>query len=72
MSEVLGTRDGANTPELNRLYHAWANGDVGLCVTGNVMMDLDARDEPGWSSYQPLLSGSPLNGPAKSGVIQPP
>jgi 2,4-dienoyl-CoA reductase-like NADH-dependent reductase (Old Yellow Enzyme family) len=47
MSEALGTREGAPTPELNHLYKAWAEGGVGLCVTGNVMIDLKARGEPG-------------------------
>ena len=47
MSEALGTRDGSSTPELNRLYQAWAEGGIGLCITGNVMVDLKARGEPG-------------------------
>lgn len=47
MSEALATRDGAATPELNRLYQAWADGGIGLCVTGNVMIDARARGEPG-------------------------
>jgi 2,4-dienoyl-CoA reductase-like NADH-dependent reductase (Old Yellow Enzyme family) len=47
MSEALGTREGASTPELNHLYKAWADGGIGLCVTGNVMIDLKARGEPG-------------------------
>ncbi len=47
MSEALGTREGASTPELNRLYAAWAEGGIGLCVTGNVMIDMNARGEPG-------------------------
>lgn len=47
MSEALGTRDGASTPELTRLYRAWADGGIGLCVTGNVMIDHGAVGEPG-------------------------
>lgn len=47
MSEALATRDGAPTPELARLYGAWAQGGVGLCITGNVMIDKGARGEPG-------------------------
>ena len=47
MSEALGTREGGSTPELNRLYAAWAEGGIGLCVTGNVMIDMNARGEPG-------------------------
>ena len=47
MSEALGTRQGHATPELARLYGAWADGGVGLCVTGNVMIDRRALGEPG-------------------------
>ncbi len=47
MSEALAGRDGAPTPELVRLYSAWAHGGIGLCVTGNVMIDASAIGEPG-------------------------
>lgn len=47
MSEALGDREGAATPELARLYGAWAEGGVGLCMTGNVMIDHRALGEPG-------------------------
>ena len=47
MSEALARRDGAPTPELERLYSAWASGGIGLCVTGNVMVDSKAIGEPG-------------------------
>ena len=47
MSEALAKRDGAPTPELERLYSAWASGGIGLCVTGNVMIDARAVGEPG-------------------------
>ena len=47
MSEALAKRDGAPTPELERLYSAWAHGGIGLCVTGNVMVDSKAIGEPG-------------------------
>jgi len=47
MSETLGTPEGAATPELARLYGAWADGGIGLCVTGNVMIDRGALGEPG-------------------------
>lgn len=46
MSEALGTRQGRATPrELARLYGAWADGGVGLCITGNVMIDRRALGE---------------------------
>ena len=47
MSETLGTRQGGSTPELTHLYQAWAEGGIGLCVTGNVMIDHGALGEPG-------------------------
>jgi len=47
MSEALGNRQGAATPELAALYGAWADGGIGLCVTGNVMIDKRAIGEPG-------------------------
>ena len=47
MSEALGTPEGAPTPGLSRLYETWAEGGVGLCITGNVMIDRRALGEPG-------------------------
>lgn len=46
MSEALGTTDNRPTPRLERLYGAWADGGVGLCFTGNVMIDRRAIGEP--------------------------
>ncbi|MDT9592854.1 NADH:flavin oxidoreductase/NADH oxidase family protein [Nocardioides zeae] len=47
LSESLGTSAGAPTRRLERLYDAWAGGGWGLVVTGNVMVDLRQRGEPG-------------------------
>ncbi len=47
MSEALGTIDSAPTDALTTLYGRWATGGVGLCVTGNVMIDRRALGEPG-------------------------
>ncbi|MFW6773055.1 NADH:flavin oxidoreductase/NADH oxidase family protein [Nocardioides sp. CPCC 205120] len=47
LSESLGTSAGAPTSRLGRLYDAWAGGGWGLVVTGNVMVDLRQRGEPG-------------------------
>ncbi len=47
MSEALSDRSGSAKPELARLYGAWADGGIGLCVTGNVMIDKRALGEPG-------------------------
>ena len=46
MSEALGTTDNRPTARLEHLYGAWADGGVGLCITGNVMVDRRALGEP--------------------------
>ena len=46
MSEQLGDRDHNPKSSLIRLYQTWANGGVGLSVTGNVMIDRQALGEP--------------------------
>jgi 2,4-dienoyl-CoA reductase-like NADH-dependent reductase (Old Yellow Enzyme family) len=47
MSEALGESDGAPKPDLTTLYGVWANGGIGICITGNVMIDHRALGEPG-------------------------
>lgn len=47
MSEALSDRGGAPNEMHDRLYAAWAEGGIGLCITGNVMVDRDALGEPG-------------------------
>lgn len=47
MSEALGGRGGAPKPDLATLYGTWADGGIGICVTGNVMIDKRALGEPG-------------------------
>ena len=47
MSEALGTIDNVPTMKLATLYRRRAKGGVGLCVTGNVMIDARAIGEPG-------------------------
>ncbi|MFN3586502.1 MAG: NADH:flavin oxidoreductase/NADH oxidase family protein, partial [Moraxellaceae bacterium] len=46
MSEALGTTDNRVTAGLPRLYARWADGGIGLLVTGNVMVDRRALGEP--------------------------
>ena len=46
MSEVLASVAHAPTDGLVRLYQTWADGGVGLSVTGNVMVDRRALGEP--------------------------
>lgn len=46
MSEALGTFDNHPTSRLMRLYARWAEGGIGLCITGNVMIDRRALGEP--------------------------
>lgn len=47
MSEGLGTREGAPKDILIKLYETWAEGGIGLCVTGNIMIDKRYLGEPG-------------------------
>lgn len=47
MSEALGTMDNKPTGRLERLYARWAEGGIGLSITGNVMIDRRALGEPG-------------------------
>jgi len=47
MSETLGTKTGAPSDALATLYGRWAAGGLGLCITGNVMIDRRALGEPG-------------------------
>lgn len=46
MSEQLGTRENAPTAELLRLYRRWADGGLGMQITGNVMVDRRSVGEP--------------------------
>lgn len=47
MSEILGSPEFAPTAGHARLYRTWAEGGVGVSVTGNVMIDRRALGEPG-------------------------
>lgn len=46
MSECLGTANNRPTLFLETLYERWAKGGIGLCITGNVMIDRHALGEP--------------------------
>lgn len=46
MSEQLANTDHNPGPELLRLYKTWAEGGIGISVTGNVMVDRRALGEP--------------------------
>jgi len=46
MSEALGTTDNHVTEGLANLYRRWADGGIGLLITGNVMIDRRALGEP--------------------------
>lgn len=46
MSEVLADAEHAPDQRLVRLYQTWAEGGVGLAMTGNVMIDRYALGEP--------------------------
>ncbi len=46
MSEVLATKRHEPTVMLDTLYRRWAEGGIGLSVTGNVMIDSKSLGEP--------------------------
>ena len=46
MSEQLGNTDHNPTVGLAKLYERWAQGGIGLSVTGNIMVDRAALGEP--------------------------
>jgi 2,4-dienoyl-CoA reductase-like NADH-dependent reductase (Old Yellow Enzyme family) len=46
MSEQLGEKDHNPSDKLFKLYKSWAEGGVGISVTGNVMIDRSALGEP--------------------------
>ena len=47
MTEGLADPHGRATPELARLYGLWADGGIGLSITGNVQIDRDHLERPG-------------------------
>ncbi|WP_217473928.1 NADH:flavin oxidoreductase/NADH oxidase family protein [Stutzerimonas stutzeri] len=47
MEESMGDQDHAPSATLIRLYRTWAEGEVGLMLTGNVMIDRHAMTGPG-------------------------
>lgn len=47
MEENLADTEQAPSPALIRLYQAWADGESGLLLTGNVMIDRRAMTGPG-------------------------
>lgn len=47
MSETLATKDHAPSELMINLYRRWAQGQPGLLITGNVMIDRRALGEPG-------------------------
>lgn len=46
MSEQLADAHHNPTPELIKLYEVWAGGDIGISLTGNVMVDRNQIGEP--------------------------
>ncbi len=47
MSEALATSTGKVTTPLIKLYDTWGKGGLGSVITGNVMVDACAKNEPG-------------------------
>ena len=49
MSEALANDLGQPNEAHLKLYEAWAKGGLGCAITGNVMVDWRAKNEPGGS-----------------------
>jgi 2,4-dienoyl-CoA reductase-like NADH-dependent reductase (Old Yellow Enzyme family) len=47
MSEALANHDGQPNELHIGLYEAWAKGGLGCAITGNVMVNIAAKNEPG-------------------------
>jgi 2,4-dienoyl-CoA reductase-like NADH-dependent reductase (Old Yellow Enzyme family) len=47
MTEGLAGADGVPNDDHVRLYRRWAEGDIGLSITGNVQIDRDHLERPG-------------------------
>ena len=47
MSEALANHAGQPNHVLLGLYEAWAKGGLGCAITGNVMVNIAAKNEPG-------------------------
>lgn len=48
LSEGMATLGkGRVTPQLLNMYRAWGKGELAFCITGNVMVDVNAKNEPG-------------------------
>ncbi|MEC8429016.1 MAG: NADH:flavin oxidoreductase/NADH oxidase family protein, partial [Pseudomonadota bacterium] len=46
MSEQLADADHNPSGKLFKLYQTWAEGGIGICVSGNIMVDRNALGEP--------------------------
>jgi len=49
MTEGLATPQGLPSPELNRLYGLWSDGGAGILLSGNIQVDKDHLERPGWA-----------------------
>lgn len=47
MSEGLANKAGEVNSKHLKLYETWAQGGLGCSITGNVMVDINAKNEPG-------------------------
>jgi len=72
MSEQLGNRDHNPDQRLFRLYRTWAEGGIGLAMTGNVMIDRNALGNPRtWCLMSKVTLTLSANGPAKARSTPP-
>ncbi|MFT5456287.1 MAG: 2,4-dienoyl-CoA reductase-like NADH-dependent reductase (Old Yellow Enzyme family) [Myxococcota bacterium] len=69
MSEILGSPSHAPTAAHATLYRRWAEGGVGLSMTGNVMVDERALGEPGNVVVEDDRDLEALTAWAKAGAV---
>ncbi|MCJ8168259.1 NADH:flavin oxidoreductase/NADH oxidase family protein [Atopomonas sediminilitoris] len=70
MSEALGTTDNRVTEALPSLYGRWAEGGIGLLITGNVMVDRRALGEPNNVALEDARDAALLKRWAQAGTRQ--
>jgi 2,4-dienoyl-CoA reductase-like NADH-dependent reductase (Old Yellow Enzyme family) len=61
MTEQLARADGIANERHERVYRRWAEGGVGLQITGNMMVDRDHREHPGNIMLDPVPTGEALD-----------
>ncbi|MEE4213111.1 MAG: NADH:flavin oxidoreductase/NADH oxidase family protein [Parvularcula sp.] len=62
MTEQIAGPDGAANARHERLYRRWAEGGIGLQITGNMMVDRRHREHPANIMLDPIPTGEAFEG----------